>query len=167
MELSHERALEFLRRNQPMAADSDLSRSDVEELDSVRRYLRENPHPEALDPLLGVFGNGSGFGVYQHIEDTVAAYDRSAVVPLLRKKIDAGCRSVRYWCTQIAMGYPDERLIDALARNLDPDDYDLRFVSIAALDRIGTESAQAVLASWLPYETDEELREILVEAVRR
>ena len=150
-----------------MAADVDLTRSAVEELDSVRRYLLQNPDPEALDLLMGVFGDGNGHGVYQLVEDVIAAYDRNRVIPLLGKKIETGCRSVRYWCTQIALGYPDERVIDALRRNLDPNDYDLRFFTIAALDGIGTARAQDVLASWLPEEADPQLRELTLEALRK
>jgi hypothetical protein len=165
MDMSTSRALEFLRKHQPLPADDALERRDIEELDAVRRYLMKSPVVEALDLLLGVFGEGSGFGVYQHIEDAVAAYDRADVVPALCKKLESGGRSVRYWCAQIASGYGDDRLVDPLRVNLAPNDYDLRYAAITALENIGTARAKATLRSWLPNETVEELRGVIREAL--
>jgi hypothetical protein len=60
MDMSTSRALEFLRQHQPLPADDALERRDIEELDAVWRYLMKCPAVEALDLLLGVFGEGSG-----------------------------------------------------------------------------------------------------------
>src|SRR5512138_3286844 len=100
-----ERALTFLRSHQPMAADTSLDQADLEELDRVRRFLKTNPNEEAVGLLLGVFGDGSGFGVYQLIEDTVAAHDHSVVVRSLIERLTDGTRSVRYWCAQISANF--------------------------------------------------------------
>src|SRR5512145_3218421 len=107
MEMTIESALAFLRRHQPMAADASLDKADLEELDRVRRFLKTHPNEEAVGLLLGVFGNGSGFGVYQLIEDTVAAHDRAIVVKSLLERLTDGPRSVRYWCALVSANFPD------------------------------------------------------------
>jgi hypothetical protein len=165
MEMSASRAVGFLRKHQPLPPDKALQRGDIEELDAVRKYLMKDPVGEALELLLGVFGDGSGFGVYQLMEDTIAAYAPADVVPVLGRKLESGGRSVRYWCTRIASRYPNDSLVDPLASNLTPEDHDLRDATIAALENIGTPRARSVLRTWLPHETDKELREIIQAAL--
>jgi hypothetical protein len=167
--MSRKRAVEFLRQHQPLPADHALEQEHLDELDAVRCYLIKCPALEALELLLGVFGEGSGFGVYQLIEDAVAAYEPADVVPALCRSLESGPRSARSWCAQIACGhrYRDDRLVDPLGGNLTSGDEDVRYFVITALEFIGTPRAKATLRNWLPQERDEELqgriREILGE----
>jgi len=164
MEMTMERALEFLRMHQPMPADDAVSKAELEELDLVRRFLTKHPNQEAVGLLLGVFGDGDGFGVYQLIEGAVAAHDSAVVVPALASKLEHGPRSVRYWCALISANHPDERLVPSLAASLRPEDCDLRYAAVTALEAIGSDAARAALRGWLPKETDDELREVIEEA---
>jgi hypothetical protein len=164
MEMTMAKALAFLRGHQPLPGDDAVSNAELEELDLIRRFLKDHPNDEALELLLGVFGEGSGFGVYQLIEEAVAAHEHAAVVAALEKRLVGGSRSVRYWCAQIAVNHPDERLIVALSAALALDDDDLRWAAVTALEAIDTQTARNVLRSWLPMERDVELRELIEHA---
>ena len=163
MEMTRIRAIEFLRRHQPMGSDDVLGQTELDELDRVRRFFSSHPDNEGVELLLGVFGAGDGFGVYQHIEDAVAAHDPATVIPVLKSKLENGPRSVRYWCAQIAANYSDERLVPPLVMALTPRDYDLRYAAVTALESVGSAEALAALRHWLPHEDDEELREVIEE----
>lgn len=163
MTLSH--ALEFLGSHQPLPSDAQLSRTELDELESVVRFLARHPDKVALDLLLGIFGDGSGFGVYQLVEDAVAAHEPNLVAEVLESKLASGPRSVRYWCAQIAAGYRDERLVAPLASNLIASDYDLRYAVVTALEAIGGNAARAALQGWLPHETENELADVIREVL--
>jgi hypothetical protein len=167
MEMTIHHVRSFLQCHQPMPPDSAVMPADIEELDRVRRFLTEQPNDEALELLLGVFGEGSGFGIYQLIENAVAAHDRGVVVTALARKLERGPRSVRYWCAQIAATYPDDRLIEPLSIGLAPGDHDLRWATVTALAAINAKPAKDILQRWLPQETDAELRSIIEEACIR
>lgn len=161
MEMTKSRALAFLRKHQPLPADEVVSGSDLDELDCVRQFLMEHPDEEALPLLLGVFGDGSGFGVYQLIESAVAVYPVATVVAALKENLGLGTRSVRYWCAQLATSFPDEGLVPSLEKALETTERDTRYAAIVALEAIGSDAALSALRRWLPVERDQELRAVI------
>jgi hypothetical protein len=163
MEMTADKALEFLRAHQPLPADTNVSRDQLDELDAVRRFLMEHPTDDAVPLLLGVFGDGSGFGVYQLIDDAVSVHDSTVVIPALVDKLRVGPRSVRYWNAVISANHPDVRLIPGLAAALTPEDDDLRCAAVTGLEAIGTEETREILRTWLPNEMNEELRGAIEE----
>jgi HEAT repeat protein len=165
MEMTRDRAIEFLRRRQPLRADEFLEKAEIETLDLVRRHLKNHPDEEALGLLLGVFGDGDGFGTYQLIEDAVSAHEPRVVVPALKRWLETGPRSVQYWCAQIATGYHDERLVRPLATLLRRDDYDLRYAAVTALEANESPAALEALRTWRPDETDDELIRVIDEVL--
>jgi hypothetical protein len=165
MEMTLERAKAFLVAHQPMAADVALSKEELGELDAVRRFLVQHPHDEALGLLLGTFGEGSGFGVYQLIEEAAAAHEPAVVVSILADKLRNGLRSVRYWCALISANYPNDDLVPPLAAMLTGDDVELRSAVVTALSAMNSTAARAALQAWLPLETDDDLREVIEESI--
>lgn len=157
--------LQFLQAHQPLPADPQLTREQLRALDEAVRYLASSPIPHALELLLGVFGEGNGFGVYQRVEEAVAAYPQDEVVSALGRMLSSSHRSVRYWCTQLALGLPSEALVVPLVENLSRSDVDGREITVAVLAAIGSPRATEALACWLPEETDAEIRAAILEVV--
>jgi hypothetical protein len=156
-------AIEFLQRNQPMPPDEEWS-EDSRRLDEVREYFVLNPDPACIPLFLGVFGEGSGFGVYQRIEDVIRRFDASVVVPHLRHSLGAGTRSVRFWNAQIAAVVPDASLIPPLEKLLHEGDPDLRDAAVLALGQISEEPAPQILEGLLRNESiDEQTRDLIRE----
>ncbi len=64
-----EEALLFLEQHSPLPSDEDLSDEIIESYDEIRELFLANPDPRCIEPLLNSFGDGSGFGVYQMMDD--------------------------------------------------------------------------------------------------
>ncbi len=161
--MNKEEALQFLWANQPLPPDDQLGERIVM-FNEVRKFFQENYDPRCLEPLLNAFGDGSGFGVYQLVEDTVDRYPSELVVPQIHKALHSPHRGVRYWNAELAANFPSEILVDDLARLLD-EDIDLRYAAVTALAQIDAPSAKAALRNHLPREQDAELKEIILDAL--
>ncbi|WP_433959675.1 HEAT repeat domain-containing protein [Cytobacillus horneckiae] len=79
------------------------------------------------------FGDGSGFGVYQHIEDVLLKYSSEQIVPDLIKGLNSKKYCIRYWSSQLASSFPDTKLIESLSKLLTDKEPDIRYAAIAAL----------------------------------
>jgi HEAT repeats len=159
--MNRSEAIEFLRKHQPLPDDGKLTESLATTLDEVRMYLADNRTPEAIPLLLGVFGDGDGYGVYPLIEDTLVAHDARDVIPHLICALRSGSRAVRYWSAQIASRFPDDQLVAPLEDVLRSGDFDLRYAAVTALDSNPSPAARATLRSWLEHETEPELKDAL------
>lgn len=163
--MTRQEAIEFLKQHQPLPADENLSREVIDTYDEVRKYFVANPDSEAVPLLLNSFGQGSGFGVYQLVEDVLAKLPKEAVIPHLARGLGSHQHGVRYWNAQIAARCPDPRLVPHLANLLQEPDHDLRFAVVTALEQIADDSALDVLRGALESETDEELRGLLLDVL--
>ena len=128
-------ALRFLRSHQPMPADRDLTPEVIQHYESVRRFFLENDDARCVPLFLNSFGDGSGLGVYQLVEDVIKAYSASDVVPHLAVALASNCPGVRYWCAQIAAIFPTPDLIPQLAALLDDESSDTRFAAVTRWSR--------------------------------
>lgn len=133
--LDKQSALEFLRRNQPMPSQNELSQADIDEFDEVRRFFSAKPCNEAIPLFLNAFGEGDCSGVYQLVEDTLINHDRELVVKSLSKALTSEHRSIRYWSAHTAAVFPDLSLVEALSELIDDPDFDTREAAQLALEQ--------------------------------
>lgn len=158
--MNRKTALSFLEANQPFPQDAELTTTDLNELDEVRKFFAENPDRASVRLFLNVFGDGDGFGVYQLIEGTVLKQDRKTVVAELLKSLTSPHPSVRYWCAQIASSFPDESVVESLILLLEGDDFDTKYAVLTTLEQVGELVPKRILAAYAEGEKEEELREL-------
>lgn len=105
-----EQALEFLRKHQPMPPELELTQEQIDQYDAVRQHFIKYPDPRCVPLFLGSFGEGTGYGLYQLIDDVLRMYPEHFVIGELAKALRSPHRSVRTWCLDMAMGFAHERL---------------------------------------------------------
>lgn len=160
-------ALAFLKSHQPLTLEDEADSGVLEQLDEARNYFRVHPSAEAIPLWLGVFGPGSGGGVYQLVEDLLGGFPRDLVATHLVEALASPHESVRYWCAQIAATLPSPSLVPPLRQALANGSRDTRDAIVTALESIGTEDAVASLKRWLRSEHDPEIRAAIAEVVGR
>ena len=163
--MNREQALSFLRDHQPMPGDADVDRDLVEKYAEVRRYFLRSPDRACIPLFLSSFGEGSCFGVYQLVEDVIRQFPGEEVVPHLLVALSSAHRSVRYWTAQIAACFPAPELVPELEKLLDEDDFDLRYATVTALEQIDDRRVSSILQRTLERETNEEMRDLLRDAL--
>ncbi|HZH62199.1 MAG TPA: HEAT repeat domain-containing protein [Metabacillus sp.] len=156
-------AIDFLKNNQPLPEDNilELHPELIKKYDDVRKYFLANPDPICIPLFLNSFGNGSGFGVYQLIEDVLVKYSHEQVVPHLIESLNSKWYGVRYWTAQIASLFPDKRLIDPLKKLLKESDPDIRSAAITALAQINDYQALRLIKNAQLQEDDPSVLEII------
>ena len=90
-------AVAFLREHQPLPADDDIDQAVLDTFDDVRRFLIANPDPACVPLLLGAFGDGMGFGVYQVCDDCFRHFSNEQLAPHLGHALFSPKASTR-WC---------------------------------------------------------------------
>ena len=161
--MDSEIAIEFLKNHQPLNPDKELG-EEIKTFDDVRRYFASNYDVRCIELLLNAFGDGDGFGVYQLVEDTIQVYPHDLVIPILNKALLSPHRSVRYWNSQIAALFPDERLVGNLKLLL-LEDFDIRFHTTVALLQINSPKTRNILLEHLGHEEKSEIRELITGSV--
>ena len=164
---SHEDALVFLRRHQPMPPDPALSDELISEYEEVRQFLEANPDERAIPLLLNSFGEGSGFGIYQLVECVLVLFPPATVVPHLASSLASRQRSVRYWTAQIAAFFPDAALINPLAKLLVLGDADEHWAAAMALDSIEDVAVDRILSEALLQEKDDYVDRFILEILEK
>jgi HEAT repeat protein len=155
-------AIAFLQAHQPLPGDEDLSQDVIATYDEARKLFLVEKDPTCIPLFLSSFGAGSGFGVYQLVEDVLLGFSAEEVVPHLVSALVSEHPGVRYWCAQIAVSFPDERLIPALFALLEDASADTRIMAVVALGRIGSAPVRARFRKLLEVESDEDV----IEAAR-
>ncbi len=130
--MNRDHALAFLQQNQPLPGDAELA-NIIHELVEVRDYFLANPEPACVPLFLNCFGDGSGYGVYQTIEDVIGKYDGDLVVGHLKKALFSNCPGVRYWCAQISETYDSKDLIEGLINVYRSGNVDAKCAALTAL----------------------------------
>jgi hypothetical protein len=128
-------AIDFLLTVQPMPNDDILTEDLINEYDKVRLYLAAHPTEAALPLLLNSFGNGFGFGVYQLVEDTIAAFPTNLVVENLAFALQSPNEGVRFWASQISERYFDPSLLTPLQSLIHDESPSIRAAAITSLER--------------------------------
>lgn len=150
-------ALDFLTRHQPLPSDDLLTDDVIDAYDAVRQFFFEHPNEACVPLFLHSFGEGSGLGVYQLIEDTLQVHDDEVVTSALLTSLRASEPSVRYWSAQIAQNYRDMRLRDPLIELLRDARPGIRAAAIIALWQQGNPKDRAFIRTLSHTETDEEV----------
>jgi len=156
-------AIDFLKNHQPMPNDIFLNQN-IEILniyEQVRKHFLHSFNKSCVPLFLNSFGDINGFGVYQLVEDVILRYEADIVLPHLIENIENGTYPVKYWCTQIAALFPDNRLIESLKNSFNGASFDLKYHIIIAMGNIENTEAKDLLISLLTKETNEELVDLI------
>ncbi len=164
--MNQETAIDFLRQHQPMPPDDRLTENLIAEYDAVRQYFQENPDPACISLLLNSFGDGSGFGVYQLVEDVITQFPAQDVMPHLVLALKSPNRSVRYWCAQIAALFPSPLLIEPLEDLLQDDTSDIRSAAVTALENNNDKRIDTLLEKRLQIEQDSHVRDVILDTLK-
>ncbi len=159
--MNRQSAIRFLRNNQPLPGDDDLTEQLISEYDEVRRYFLENKDVDCVPLFLNSFGDGSGFGVYQLVERVIVQFNKNEVLPHIVKALGSEHRGVKRWCVEIAASFPDPGLINSLEKLLLDDDSDTRIMACLSLDAVGGDEVIIILKSALKNEKNEDVLEVL------
>lgn len=163
--MDKERALNFLKENQPMASDKNLDKSLISMYDEVRKYFLTNPDEECLPLFLNSFGEYDGMGVYQLVEDVILKFKYDKVVKCLIDALKSKYNGVKYWCTQICALFPDENLINPLEALLNDSNQDIRMAVITSLAQIHDDRVLTILKNQLKVEKDDEVKDFLINVI--
>jgi len=148
-------ALAFLRAHQPLSDDDQLSEALVRRYHEGVSHFRAHADERSVPLLLGSFGRGTGHGVYQLVEDTLAVYGPGLVSDALLDAVAAAVASVREWSFQIAgAGYADRRFLEATLKSLR---------SPTATDDERYWSASVLAVIYEPASDEATVREILAD----
>ncbi|MCW0452145.1 hypothetical protein NB721_001231 [Xanthomonas sacchari] len=136
-------ALTFLRAQQPLPDDDQLSQDLIDAYDAARRLFVADPDRAALPLFLRSFGNGDGWGVYPLVEDVFHACDRSDTVAAIREALEDPLLSdgSRYWVTQLAAAFADPTMRSGLALSLRSESADTREAAQVALESVDDQDA--------------------------
>jgi hypothetical protein len=152
-------ALSFLRNHQPMPDDETLDETLAREYEAVRKHFETVNDRRSVPLLLNSFGRGTGFGVYQLVEDALGYQDADAVRTALPSAIRSRNGGVRVWSIEIAVRYASRNVLDAIKEVWSELDADRRFWAAKIL-RIAFSPSEDrdFLASILTNENDPEVR---------
>jgi len=138
MNMKKNEALSFLRYNQPMPDDNNLTQELIDKYDEVRKFFIAHPDKEAIPLFLNSYGNGDGWGVYQLVEDFFYKCYRDDVVLEIQKVLEnpsiTDC--VRYWVTQVSAAFSDAKLKKGLEISLKSENEDIRDAAQLSIDMI-------------------------------
>jgi hypothetical protein len=163
--MSTEKAIEFLRRHQPLPPTRQASDELLAELERVRRYFTGILDPRAVPLLIGALGEGDGHGIYPMVETTLLAYPDDVVVSALMDGLHSQHGSVRYWSAQFAANYPREAFLDLLADVYRSGGVDERIAAITAIEVIGTDEARRRLGEFLMLEAHPAVKRLIGAAL--
>lgn len=163
--MTTDEAIDFLRTRTPLPSDADLSDELIGQYDEVRKHLQAHPDARAIPLLLNSFGQGSGFGVYQLVEDVLREFPRDEVIPHIVEALKSQRSPVRMWASQIASRFPDASLLTPLTERLGDTDAEVRSAAADALASIGDSSVIPALNEARAQEQDEDVRRAVDEAI--
>ncbi len=158
-------AIMFLKNNQPFTKDTEEKFEVIKKYNDVRVHFLNHPDPQCIPLFLNSFGEGSGFGVYQLIEDVLMKYSIEQVVPHLITALHSEHIGVRYWCAHIAASFPTPSLITPLSNLLSDPDPDIRCAAVTALSQIEDDRIIGLFKGVLEKETDSDVLEHIQEAL--
>lgn len=158
-------AIMFLKDNQPFSKDTEEKFEVIKKYNDVRVHFLNHPDPQCIPLFLNSFGEGSGFGVYQLIEDVLMKFSIEQVVPHLISALKSEHIGVRYWCTHIAASFPTLSLIPPLSNLLNDPDPDIRCAAVTALSQIEDDRIIGIFKEVLEKEDDPDVLDLIQEAL--
>lgn len=163
--MNSDEALAFLASNCPLPDDEILTEEVIDKYDEVRRFFLDHPDPRCIIPLLNSFGDGSGFGVFQLVEDVIKQFPVVKVAPHLLRALGSDHRGVRFWCTQMVPSFPSRIYVPRLLVNLNDPDSDIRSATAEALAVVGDRSIVSELEEAIKREKEEYVRDDIRDAI--
>jgi hypothetical protein len=160
-------ALSILKKYSPMPDEEDVTEEMIDEYASSIEYFGENLDSICIEPIMMTFSLDDCFGVYDHAVDVLRNFSNDQVIPCLIEAIQSEHEGRRYWGTEIAKFFPDERLISSLSMCINDSNEEIRAYSVYALNCIGHKSVLPILHERLAEERDEEVCEELQQAILR
>lgn len=165
--MTNDEALAFLKSNQPMPADKAGPPEIFRRYDEVREHFLSTSDDRCVPLFLGSFGEGSGFGIYQLVEDVLRRYPRKLVVDALRQHLGSKHQGVRNWCLLLGVEYADRSLVPFFARSLRSDDPEERLWAAHCMQQVYVESEdRADVEACLAEEPNEDITALLEEMLR-
>lgn len=131
-------AIQFLSNHQPMPSDDLITQELIDKYDEVRRFFIQQPDDEAVMLFLRSYGEWDGWGVYQLVEDFFYACDAEKVKTALKEVLEDEkvSEGVRYWNTQLAAVFSDEKLRAGVNISMKSKNENIRDAALVALDMI-------------------------------
>lgn len=160
-----EQALDFLWRHQPMPPDNQIEDDLIKDYDEVQRYFQANPDVRCIPLFLHSFGEGSGFGLYQLVDEVLKPYPTETVLPHLFKALGSEIRSIQYWSADVAASFPDVSLLIPLGDLLHSSDPEIREAAVTALLNVDDPAVESIFYQALKAEHDESLRLRIADAI--
>ena len=164
--INRHQAIEFLKLNQPLPDDALLEK-DIAVFKEVEQYFANNPDPACVPLFLNCFGDGSGYGRYQIIEDLILKYDGKLVVSHLKQALFSQYSSVRYWCSQISQNYTNNELIDGLINAFKKGDIDTKCAALTALTNYDDNRVITISKAIVFESNDDDLLEIATDILNK
>lgn len=130
-------------------------------------YFENNPHPSYIEPIIMTFSVGDCYGVNEHATCILREFSNDEIVPHLITAIQDSHGGRRYWGKELAIFFPDVRLISSLLTCIDDSNGDIRGYAVYALSKIGDKSVLPILHNKLLSEHDEEVCEELKQAISK
>jgi hypothetical protein len=127
----------------------------------VLQHLKASPDPRCLAPLLHVFGEGDGHGVYMLVEDAALAYPAQDLESAIFRALHSNSKWVRCWVCEIAQSAPSGRFAGPLKSMAVADDAEERAAAIDALSRVGEDWVEEFFRSRLSSERHPEVIDAL------
>ncbi|WP_245644986.1 HEAT repeat domain-containing protein [Peribacillus loiseleuriae] len=165
--MNRDQALFILRKYSPMPDEEDLTEGMIDEFASAIEYFGDNPDPSYIEAIMMTFSLDDLYGVYDHAVDVLRNFTNEQVIPHLIEAIQNKHERRRYWGTEIAKFFPDEKLISSLSTCINDPNEEIRAYAIFALNCIGHKSVLPMLHERLAKEQDEEVFEELKNAISK
>ena len=110
--------LDFLRKNQPLPSDDDISEEELTIYHEAIMFFKENPNKLCIPLFLNSFGYQSGFGLYQLVDEVLCQYEMDDVLEHLISALSNEKGSVQMWAANLATDYPSVSLLPHMERLL-------------------------------------------------
>ncbi|MGG0179117.1 HEAT repeat domain-containing protein [Gottfriedia acidiceleris] len=159
-------AVKILNKYNPMPADDQLTQKIVDEYGVAIDYLKLNPHPSCIEPILKSFGEYDGWGLYEEASLILTKFDINHVLPYLITALQSPHNGIRYWATHIVSDFADKQLLQFLEVCIQDKIPDISENSATALGFIGGSQALKVLVDALKTESDPIVIEAIEEAIQ-
>ncbi|NEN75461.1 hypothetical protein F9B74_03850 [Pelistega sp. NLN82] len=129
-------AITFLKKYQPLPDDEKLTEEIINEYDEIRKFFIDNPDDDVIGLFLHSYGNGDGLGVYPLVEDVLLNCSKEKVILSIKEVLEDinTPNNVRYWVTQNAELFFDDRLRKGLEISLHSENEDIREAATIILD---------------------------------
>lgn len=126
-----------------------------------------HPSEEGIRLILNSFGSGDGWGVYQLVEDAIAAVPPDVAVKHLLNSLRSPFVGVRYWSAQISANYNDKQLVEPLRMLLHDESMDVRMAAVIAIEKYIDDDLKNELESILAEDPSKEIRSLIGDILGR